>query len=239
VAALLTSCGDDPPVDEGTPAPAAFESPVDHQLYCGWRENLHECAGSGYPPAPFAMPTNDLDRSTQGVSEHYDLLEALLLYHITYHAFYNNPWYYDNYITPAWSAYPGTYYAWGGHPVVRVTNVTYYTVNARSFDNRYRARERSTESQATYRTKTGKTYNGKTVPTKKFAGTNAKPGRSTSAPKTGTKNSRPTAKTGSRTGSKATPPRNRPAPKATPPRAPRPAAPAAPRPAPPRPRGTR
>lgn len=174
-ALLLTGCADGQPVDEGTPAPAAFESPVDHQLYCAWRENQYECDGSGYPPAPFAMPDNDLDRTTQGVAEDYSLLEALLLYHITYHAFFDNPWYFDTYITPAWSAHPGTYYGWSGHPVVRVTNVTYYTVNSRSFDNRYRDRERSTASQATYRTKTGKTYNGKTVPSQKFKGSNAKP----------------------------------------------------------------
>lgn len=181
----LTACGDSPPVDEGTPAPAAFISPVDDKAYCGWVNNPHECDDSGYPPAPFAMPSNDVDRSTQGVAADFDLLDALLVYHITYHAFFNNAWYYHNYIEPAWQRHPGTYHAWRGHPVVRVTNVDYYVTNSRSFDNRYRDRERAAAANATYRTKSGKVYNGKTVPKQKFAGTNAKPSRAGNAPRAG------------------------------------------------------
>jgi hypothetical protein len=222
----LTACGSDPapvaqsPVQDGTPAPAAFVSKVDGKTYCAWVNNSHECDDSGYPPAPFAMPTEDPQTNRASYGRDYDLLEDLFLYHVMYHSYFNNPWYYNSFISPAWAAYPGTYYGWGGHPVTRITTVNNYTTTVNKFDSVNAKTETKLQQSAKYTDKaTGKTYNGNTVPASKFSGTNAKPNAAGKAPAAGSGKSGTAPNAGKPgTGGKA----------GTPPAAGKPAAPKAP-----------
>lgn len=171
----LAACGDD--ADDQTAAPSAFVSPVDGKTYCAWINNPYECPTTpgAPPPAPFAMPTDQPDRDDGFSASDYLLMMALFNYHSTYAGFYHRPFYYDNYVRPAWRSHPGTYYAGpGGRKVVPVRDVSTFTRNTKTFDTRYRAQIDKNKTNATYKTAGGKTYKGNTLPTKAFSGTNVK-----------------------------------------------------------------
>jgi hypothetical protein len=170
----LTACGLGD--DDATAAPAAFTSPVDGKQYCAWMNNPHECDQSGLPAAPFAMPQSQPVREPGMSNMDYALLGGLFGYYMGHHSYYNRPWYYDNYIGPAWTRYPsGNYYAYPGHPVTRITTVNNYTTIVHNVDTKYATQEKSFSSNpkySTYKTANGKTYTGTTVPSKAFSGTN-------------------------------------------------------------------
>jgi hypothetical protein len=160
-----------------TIAPAAFTSPVDGHQYCAWVNNPHECDGSGNAPMPFAMPTNQPTMQPGMSNSDYLLLGALFGYGLGHHSYYYSDSYYNSRIGPAWSRYPGSYYGYGHQPVTRVTSVnTYHTTVINNVNTKYAAQEKSYASNPTtggYKSSTGKTYTGSTVPTKAFSGTNA------------------------------------------------------------------
>jgi hypothetical protein len=162
---VTTACDD----DYASARPAAFTSPVDGRQYCAWVNNPHECDGAGLAPAPFAMPMtqpayNDPDHA---------LLMGLFTYHLMYHSFYDEPYYYDHYIGPAWHRYPGTYYAGRGRPVTVINNSRTYTTTVNNFNSKYSSQESTLSSKAMYRNlTTGKTYTGNQVPQRIFKGGN-------------------------------------------------------------------
>lgn len=170
----LAACGSD---DDATAAPAAFTSPVDGKQYCAWMNNPHECDQSGYPAAPFAMPQSQPVQQPGMSNMDYALLGGLFGYYMGHHSYYNRPWYYNNYIGPAWTRYPtGNYYAYPGHSVTRITTVNNYTTIVHNVDIKYASQEKSFSANpkySTYKTANGKTYTGTSVPKKAFSGTNA------------------------------------------------------------------
>lgn len=171
--ASLAACGND---DDYTAAPMAFTSPVDGKQYCAWMNNPHECDQSGMPAAPFAMPQSQPVQQPGMSNMDYALLGGLFGYYMGHHSYYNRPWYYDNYIGPAWTRYPsGNYMAYPGHPVTRITNVTIYNKTTRDIDTKNASFEKKYQADpkySTYKTANGKTYNGTSVPSKAFKGTN-------------------------------------------------------------------
>jgi len=169
---LLTACDS----DDATATPTAFTSPVDGKQYCAWMNNPHECDSSGLPAAPFAMPQSQPVQQPGMSNVDYALLGGLFGYYMGHHSYYNRPWYYDNYIGPAWTRYPsGNFYAYPGRTVTRITTVNNYTTIVHNVDTKYAAQEKSFSSNpkySTYKTANGKTYTGTTVPKKAFSGTN-------------------------------------------------------------------
>lgn len=169
----MAACGSD---DDATATPTAFTSPVDGKQYCAWMNNPHECDQSGYPAAPFAMPQSQPVQQPGMSNIDYVLLGGLFGYYMGHHSYYNRPWYYNNYIGPAWTRYPtGNYYAYPGRSVTRITTVNNYTTIVHSVDTKYAAQEKSYSSNpkySTYKTANGKTYTGTSVPKKSFSGTN-------------------------------------------------------------------
>jgi hypothetical protein len=172
LAAPLAACSSDDDAATATPL-KAFVSPVDGKTYCAWVENSYECPGPPGPPAaPFAMP-QDEPRHDPGMSmTDFLLLNALFSYHTTYAPFYGSPGYYNHYIGPAWTGYPGTYYSGPGRTTIRTTNVNVYTSNTNKFDTKYASQEKVAQKNATYKTANGKTYKGTEVPRSAFSGTN-------------------------------------------------------------------
>jgi hypothetical protein len=170
--AILAACGRDD--DDYTAAPAAFAMPNGEQCY-GWMNNPHETDNFG-PACPFAMPQSQPVRQPGMSDMDWAILGGLFGYYMGHHSYYNRPWYYDNYIGPAWTRYPaGNYLAYPGHPVTRITNVTVYNGVTRDIDTRNAVFEKKYSADpkySTYKTANGKTYNGKTVPSKAFSGTN-------------------------------------------------------------------
>lgn len=192
--APLAACSSDDDAATATPL-KAFVSPVDGKTYCAWVENPHECPGPPGPPAaPFAMP-QDEPRHDPGMSmTDFLLLNALFSYHTTYAPFYGSPGYYNHYIGPAWTGYPGTYYSGPGRTTIRTTNVNVYTSNTSKFDTKYASQEKVAQKNAAYKTANGKTYKGTEVPRSAFSGTNV-PTNQTSTSTGGNKGS--TVKQGS------------------------------------------
>lgn len=160
-----------------TVAPSAFTSPVDGHQYCAWVQNPHECDGSGFTPMPFAMPTSQPTMAPGMSNSDYLLLGALFGYGLGHHSYYYSDNYYNSRIGPSWARYPGTYYGYGRAPVTRINNVnTYHTTVINNVNTKYAAQEKSYAANPTtggYKSSTGKTYTGSTVPTKVFSGTNA------------------------------------------------------------------
>lgn len=168
--ASLAACGD----DDATAAPAAFVMPSGQQCYA-WMNNPHETDGYG-PACPFAMPQSQPVRQPGMSDMDWAILGGLFGYYMGHHSYYNRPWYYDNFIGPAWTLHPvGNYLAYPGHPVTRITNVTIYNGVTRDIDTRNATFEKKYSADpkySTYKTANGKTYTGKTVPSKAFSGTN-------------------------------------------------------------------
>lgn len=101
----------------------------------------------------------------------FAMLGFLFGYGAGHSDFFFTPRYYDRYISPAWSRYPGTYYGYGRAPVTRVTNYTtvihnYDSVNA----SRITTAKADPKLSGYTDTKTGKSYTGTTVPAKAFSG---------------------------------------------------------------------
>lgn len=171
----LVGCGDDG--NPGTVSPSAFVSPVDGKTYCAWVNNPHEdtsCLASGILAAPFPIPTSQPVRAPGMSDADWMLLGGLFGYGLGHHSYYFSPDYYDHYIGPAWSRYPGSYTGYGGRPVTRISSGNVYnTTIVNNVNGRYAARERVAEKTATYRTATGKIYTGSQVPAKLFSGDNA------------------------------------------------------------------
>lgn len=161
VAAPIVACGS----DDDTATPAAFQS--NGTTYCAWVNTPHECDNSGLPVAPAAMP---MVQPVQ-TDPNYHLLEDLFIYHMMYHAFFSSPMYYDSYIGPAWSRYPHQ------TNIVQINKTTYIHQSG-TFDRTYKSQESGLASGAKYKTPSGKTYNGKTVPAKSFSGGSGKNGTS-------------------------------------------------------------
>jgi uncharacterized membrane protein YgcG len=160
--------------DDTTASPAAFVSPVDHQTYCRWINNPHECDNSGLRAASFPIPTDQPVQQPGMSATDFLILNALFQDGMMYHSFYYRPWYYNNYIGPAWNRYPGyTSYGYGHQPIQRITNVaTYNTTVVDHVNTKYASQEKAAEPKAVYKTANGKTYSGKTVPQAAFEGTN-------------------------------------------------------------------
>jgi uncharacterized membrane protein YgcG len=171
-AGALASCSSDDDAATATPL-KAFVSPVDGKTYCAWVENPHECPGPPGPPAaPFAMP-QDEPRHDPGMSNmDFLLMMALFDYHTTYSPYYGGIGYYNHYVSPAWTRYPGTYYSGPGRTTIHTTNVSVYTSSASKFDTKYATQERAGQKNAVYKTANGKTYKGTEVPRSAFKGTN-------------------------------------------------------------------
>lgn len=172
-APALAACDSQPE----TVAPAAFTSPVDGHQYCAWVNNPHECDGSGFAPMPFAMPTTQPVQQPGMSNSDYLLLGALFGYGLGHHSYYYSDDYYYRHIGPSWSRYPGTYYGYGRAPVTRITSVNnYHTTVINNVNTKYSAQEKSYASNPTtggYKSSTGKSYTGNTIPAKAFSGTNA------------------------------------------------------------------
>lgn len=170
--ASTAACAD----DDATSAPLkAFTSPVDGKTYCAWVENPHECPGPPGPPAaPFAMPQDEPHRDSGMSGTDFLLLMALFNYHTTYAPYYGGAGYYNHYVAPAWSRYPGTYYSGPGRTTIRTTNINVYTNKSTSFDKRYATQEKANAPKAEYKTANGKIYKGTQVPTKAFSGGNVR-----------------------------------------------------------------
>jgi hypothetical protein len=162
--------------DDATATPLkAFVSPVDGKTYCAWVENPHECPGPPGPPAaPFAMPQDEPHHDPGMSNTDFLLMMALFNYHTAYSPFYGSPGYYNHYIGPAWTGYPGTYYSGPGRTTIRTTNVNVYTTNTSRFDTKYAAQEKTAQKNATYKTANGKVYKGTEVPRSAFSGTNVR-----------------------------------------------------------------
>lgn len=173
-APALAACDSDA---QETVAPSAFTSPVDGHQYCAWINNPHECDGSGNAPMPFAMPTSQPTMQPGMSNSDYLLLGALFGYGLGHHSYYYSDDYYNRRIGPAWSHYPGSYYGYGRQPVTRITSVNnYHTTVINNVNTKYATQEKSyAANPATggYKSSTGKTYTGATVPPKAFSGTNA------------------------------------------------------------------
>lgn len=173
-APALAACDSDA---QETVAPSAFTSPVDGHQYCAWVNNPHECDGSGNAPMPFAMPTSQPTMQPGMSNSDYLLLGALFGYGLGHHSYYYSDDYYNRRIGPAWSHYPGSYYGYGRQPVTRITSVNnYHTTVINNVNTKYATQEKSyAANPATggYKSSTGKTYTGATVPPKAFSGTNA------------------------------------------------------------------
>lgn len=168
----LTACGSDD--DDATAAPTAYITPSGQPCQ-PWMNNPHETDGSGIRPCDFAMPMTQPVRQPGMSDADYLLLGGLFGYYMGHHSYYNRPWYYDNYIGPAWTRYPGTYYSYRGRPVTRITTVNNYTTIVHNVDTKYASQERSYSSNpkySGYKTANGKAYTGTTVPKKAFSGTN-------------------------------------------------------------------
>lgn len=165
------ACGSDEEV-----TPAAYTSPVDGRQYCAWVNNPHECEGSGLTPAPFPIPTSQPVREPGMSDADFLLLGGLFGYGLGHHSYYYSDGYYNRHIGPAWSHYPGTYYGYGHQPVTQINNVKVYRTTINNVNTRYAAQERTAErspSTGGYKSTTGKTYTGNTVPAKVFRNTNA------------------------------------------------------------------
>lgn len=194
----LAGCGGDD--DLGTASPAAFVSPVDGKTYCAWVNNPHEdtaCLASGIPAAPFPIPTTQPVQTPGMSSTDFMLLGGLFGYGLGHHSYYYSPSYYDRYIGPAWSRYPGSYAGYGGRPVTRISSGNTYNTTIVNVNNRYATQERTAEKTATYRTAGGKTYTGSQVPAKAFSGTNAPVKAGGNAPAVGSSSKPSTTTSGS------------------------------------------
>jgi uncharacterized membrane protein YgcG len=171
VGASLASCSSDD--DAQTVAPSAFVSPADGKTYCRWVNIRSECEGSPYPAAVYPMPQDQPVRDPGMSAMDFLVLNALFQDSLMYHSYYYRPWYYNNYIGPAWSRHPGyVEYGYGHRPVTRITTVNNYNTTINHVNTKYGSQERSAESKAVYKTANGKTYKGNTVPSNAFKGTN-------------------------------------------------------------------
>lgn len=166
-----TACGSD---GSDSVAPAAFVNPATGQTECRWVNTPHECDGTGLAPTAYPIPIA-LPVQQPGMSAtDFLILSALFQDGLRYHSFYYRPGYYDDFIRPAYSRYPGyVAYGYGHQPLTRINNVNVYkTTIINPVDTRYASQERAAQSRATYTSPSGKTYTGSTVPTKLFSGGN-------------------------------------------------------------------
>lgn len=183
IAALLTltacdgadavnSAGDDLSV-----RPAAVQTPTGP---CQpWVNNPHETeidGNTGIRPCDFPIPA---DRPVQqpGMSAtDFALLLLMFNYGLGHHDYYYGPGYYNHYIGPAWNRWPGSYYGYGHRPLTRVVDArTYNTTVINHVNNTYAADEKRAAANpqySTYKTASGKTYTGNTVPKTAFKGSN-------------------------------------------------------------------
>ena len=163
--------------DDDTASPAAFTSPVDGKQYCAWVNSSHECDQSAYPAMPFAIP-QDQPVQTAGMSNtDYLLLGGLFGYAMGHHSYYYSPFYYDNYIHPAYVRYPGyVSYGYGHVPTQRITNVNVYkTTVINHADTKYASQEKSYAANpkyGTYKTANGKSVSATKLPNKPFSNSN-------------------------------------------------------------------
>jgi hypothetical protein len=177
IAALvaLAGCGDTS-VDDQTVRPAAVTTPSG-QVCQPWVNNPHEAEidGSTIRPCDYPIPT---DRPVQrdGMSAtDFALLMLLFNNGLGHSDYYFGPGYYGSHIGPAWNRYPGSYYGYGHSPVSRVDARTYNTVVIKNVTNTYAAdikRDKADPRFSTFKSASGKSYNGNTVPKTAFKGSN-------------------------------------------------------------------
>ena len=194
----LTGCASDvnQAGDDLSVRPAAVQTPTGP---CQpWVNNPHETeidGNTGIRPCDFPIPA---DRPVQqpGMSAtDFALLMLMFNYGLGHHDYYYGPGYYNHYIGPAWNRYPGSYYGYGHRPVTRVVDArSYNTTVINHVNTTYAADEKKAAADpkySTYKTASGKTYTGTTVPKTAFKGSNV--------PVTGPAGSARTSNTGTKT----------------------------------------
>lgn len=177
----VAACGNDYD-DTGYVRPAPVVNPTTGERCTAWVNNPHEADGSGLRACDYPIPQTPPVRSPGMSDADFAMLGFLFGYGAGHSDFFFRPSYYDTYIGPAWSRYPGTYYGYGHVPVQRVGNVTVYnTTVVHNYDTRNATRITTARSDPRFSgytdTRTGKSYTGRTVPQRAFGGSNI-PGRS-------------------------------------------------------------
>lgn len=171
--------------DDATAAPAAFVSKVDGKTYCPWVETRHECDGSPFAPTPFPIPTDRPSHDPGMSAVDYILLMQLFDHGVGYHDYYYRQGYYDTYIGPSYTRYPGQVdYGYGHRPMTRVSSDTYNKTVIYNVNTKYKADEDRLSKNVTYKTAGGKTLTGDKAVKSGFKGTNvpATTGRAGDAP---------------------------------------------------------
>lgn len=162
----ISSCADD------DVRPAAFINPTTGEQCTAWVNNPHEADGSGHRACDFPIPQTQPVRSPGMSDADWALIGFMYGYGAGHSAYYFSPGYYDRYIGPAWSRYPGTYYGYGHQPITRITNYT-TVMNNYSRSNATTIRTAQADPKLSgYTGSSGKTYTGTTVPAKSFSGGN-------------------------------------------------------------------
>ncbi len=183
IALGLVACDSDD--DAATARPTAYTTPSGQQCM-PWVSDPGEADGSGYRACDYPIPA-ERPVQTPGMSNaDYLLLGGLFGYAMGHHSFFYSPYYYDHYIGPAYTRYPGRVsYGYGHTTVIHYTTVNNYNNTAvKTANTKYAADEKKYEKDpkySTYKTANGRTYTGATLPTKKFSGTNV-PKQNTSGP---------------------------------------------------------
>jgi hypothetical protein len=177
--ALLAACGGqqaiDNTADDSTIRPAPVTTASGQQC-TPWINNPGEADGSGYRACDYPIPQDRPVRS-QGMSDaDWFLMGALWGTGMGHPGYYYSDNYYRYHIGPAWNRHPGySGYGWGHQPIVRVTN---YNTTINHVNTTYAADEKKYSADpktSTYRSASGKTYTGKTVPKTAFKGSNVTP----------------------------------------------------------------
>jgi len=170
VAMILAACGSSYD-DVGYVRPAPVVNPTTGERCTAWVNNPHEADGTGLRACDYPIPQSTPVQQPGMSATDFALLMFMYNYGAGHSSFFFAPSYYDNYIGPAWSRYPGTYYGYGRQPVTRVTN---YTTVVHNYDTSNASTITKNAANPKYSgytdTKTGKSYTGKTVPTKSFSG---------------------------------------------------------------------
>lgn len=178
-AILLAACGGQQAIndtaDQSTIRPAPITTASGQQCQ-PWINNPGEADGSGYRACDYPIPTDRPVRQSGMSDADYFLLGALFSYGLGHHDYYYSDNYYRNYIGPAWNRHPGSYYGYGGRqPIVRITN---YSATINHVNTAYAADEKRAVADpktSAYKSASGKTYTGKTVPQSTFKSSNVTP----------------------------------------------------------------
>lgn len=202
VALLLAACGNDYD-NAGYVRPAPVVNPTTGERCTAWVNNPHEADDTGLRACDYPIPQTPPVYQPGMSPADWALLGYMFHYGAGHSDFFFDPYgnYYNRYIGPAWSRYPGTYYGYGHAPVQRVGDVNVYkTTVVHNYDTRNASTITTSRSDPKYSgytdTKTGKSYTGKNVPTKSFSGgpaTYKSGGNATVSGSPGTKNTPPSS----------------------------------------------